>query len=861
MSIKRAMADTLFVPELGDDPTQPGPWLNQTALQQAQATLQSMNKEQLTTHRQVMAVRLTQLGCVVVPGTEGEKRPISSWKKIKQTSAATTFTTDQMGILTGPSGLCVVDIDVKDQGVSAWNLLVRLLDLTRFIQEQVPFEMTTTGGFHFYFKNPASGPLPSRAKMKIHHQAGQTTAVGIDVRGHGGYIRCCPSAHIGDLSDAVTPYITWVRGPTKQNPFPELPPALERILRQEDVICAQDDGSYTIRPARQVPHTTTKRQRVDPLRPVVHVDPAAPIAMIPPEDPTVRRLVMECLSHQRAEVYDDWLRVLFALAHEDHKDQQEDRYLQLCKDFSRRTRRNNLSSDEKIAQLYGKAWGDAGQQPRPTTLGTIKQWAREDNPQLYAQLTREAREEKQQPVAPNTFDDSDYYWHNFCQEATSQVWPTYSAFVEFCVDKLPTVLAIISRTPHLFVSKHSEDERFNMFERLNKMYSFPFCWAEGVNPDGTPKIHTMDFARFVERERLKFPSFKQVDVDPAGKKDPHTVFNIWPGMRARLLHAYDEAKIRPFQELLKIWSHGEDATYQYLLAWFKLLVAEPHRKAGVALVVTGLEGTGKSVVCEFLRDFVLGSPITAFFDGVEDMTEKHNCRKAGKRLWVLEECRSSRDEFIHNMDSLKRLITNPVVSENPKGMPIREVENIGMMIILSNHVDCIHVTTTDRRYSFIPTSPERRGAEHRPWWAELRKQLLQQETGDHVYTWLLSLEDLPDPTLPLQNAMRTQVQQMSKPAELQYVEARLAAIQDTYWWISKANLYQGYTRWCHDHGHKIVLNASRFHGKVKQIAAERQELNFKAYRHCHCHGYAPHQVIVAEVVVQGLWGEVDYNVL
>ena len=69
MSIKRAMADTLFVPELGDDPTQPGPWLDQTALQQAQATLQSMNKEQLTTHRQVMAVRLTQLGCVVVPGT------------------------------------------------------------------------------------------------------------------------------------------------------------------------------------------------------------------------------------------------------------------------------------------------------------------------------------------------------------------------------------------------------------------------------------------------------------------------------------------------------------------------------------------------------------------------------------------------------------------------------------------------------------------------------------------------------------------------------------------------------------------------------------------------------------------------
>ena len=73
----------------------------------------------------------------------------------------------------------------------------------------------------------------------------------------------------------------------------------------------------------------------------------------------VRQLVMECLSHARAEVYDDWLRVLFALAYEDCKDQQEDRYLQLCKDFSRRTRCNNLSSDEENAKRYGKALGTA----------------------------------------------------------------------------------------------------------------------------------------------------------------------------------------------------------------------------------------------------------------------------------------------------------------------------------------------------------------------------------------------------------------------------------------------------------------------------------------------------------------------
>ena len=130
MPVKRAMADTLVVPELGDDP---GPWLDRDAFHKAKATLPSMNKEQLRTHREVMTVRLTQLQCVVVPGAHGEKRPFSSWKNVTKTPRAKTFTTDQMGILTGPSTLCVVDVDVKDHGIFAWNLLVDLLGLSNFV--------------------------------------------------------------------------------------------------------------------------------------------------------------------------------------------------------------------------------------------------------------------------------------------------------------------------------------------------------------------------------------------------------------------------------------------------------------------------------------------------------------------------------------------------------------------------------------------------------------------------------------------------------------------------------------------------------------------------------------------------------
>jgi len=234
-------------------------------------------------------------------------------------------------------------------------------------------------------------------------------------------------------------------------------------------------------------------------------------------------------------------------------------------------------------------------------------------------------------------------------------------------------------------------------------------------------------------------------------------------------------------------------------------------------------------------------------------------QKRPKGEWASITQSASACEF-HDTDQIGILtgpsVTNPIVTENPKGMAIREVENIGMMIILSNHVDCINVTTTDRRYSFIPTSGAKRGVEHRQWWADIRTRLMTQDTGNHVYTWLLSLTGLPDPTVPLQNSMRRQVQDISKPAHRMFVEERLLAIQDTQWWISKQQLYEEYQQWCRTHGHLSILSAGRFHGKMQELsqgpkeplAAEvatgeqRRLLSIQPHRKDNRRGYAPREL-------------------
>ena len=197
-------------------------------------------------HIQKMATFLTGLGCVVVPGKHQDKRPLKAWAGITQSARPDEFTTDQIGILTGPSQLCVIDVDVKGNGIRDWNKIVSVLDIKDFLRHEVPFEVTTTGGLHFYFKSPQIA-LQTKAKVYIRTAADSKRVASIDVRAAGGFIRCAPSFHVESSGEAKAQNITWITQPDKSG-FPVLPAVLERILRGEDDVVEDLEGCIRIVP-------------------------------------------------------------------------------------------------------------------------------------------------------------------------------------------------------------------------------------------------------------------------------------------------------------------------------------------------------------------------------------------------------------------------------------------------------------------------------------------------------------------------------------------------------------------------------------------------------------------------------------
>ena len=115
--------------------------------------------------------------------------PIScNTKKIPICKEWTTITIDNcidkikkncnIGLLTGnKSGITVVDIDVKDKGLSTWQQLIELHGEPKTIKVR-----TGSGGLHYYFKY--TNQLKSDSKVIVF----EGEKVGIDIKNDGNKI-------------------------------------------------------------------------------------------------------------------------------------------------------------------------------------------------------------------------------------------------------------------------------------------------------------------------------------------------------------------------------------------------------------------------------------------------------------------------------------------------------------------------------------------------------------------------------------------------------------------------------------------------------------------------------------------------
>lgn len=159
--------------------------------------------------------------------------------------------------------------------------------------------------------------------------------------------------------------------------------------------------------------------------------------------------------------------------------------------------------------------------------------------------------------------------------------------------------------------------------------------------------------------------------------------------------------IMAFQELFENQIASEGPIFvEYALNWFAWAAQRPDTKSGVALLIHGPQGSGKSMLLSLMNKIIPHAGYCAN-TGVSTLTNKFNSDLDRKTLYMIAEApeRLSSDRVANA--TLKGLITDELMMVENKGKDIRQVNQYLNIVLASNMINCIETSEGDRRWCLM----------------------------------------------------------------------------------------------------------------------------------------------------------------
>lgn len=226
--------------------------------------------------------------------------------------------------------------------------------------------------------------------------------------------------------------------------------------------------------------------------------------------------------------------------------------------------------------------------------------------------------------------------------------------------------------------------------------------AQGADYTRMWKAAEASARRFEGKRWTVLPA--NVVFDPTGQADPETTVNLFGG----IVLEPKEGDVAPMLKLLRHLTsraaeQGDDADaiMHWLICWMAWPLQHVGSKLRTAVIMHGDEGAGKNFLFDSLV-MIYGEYGAAV--GQDELEDKFNDWRS-RKLFVVGDEVSSRQELVHNKNRLKALVTSPTVQINPKNLPRREEANHMNIAMLSNELQPQALDNTDRRYLVIFTPP------------------------------------------------------------------------------------------------------------------------------------------------------------
>jgi hypothetical protein len=244
---------------------------------------------------------------------------------------------------------------------------------------------------------------------------------------------------------------------------------------------------------------------------------------------------------------------------------------------------------------------------------------------------------------------------------------------------------------------------FYQVKQLEQHYVGQGEYQYGVKPMANGNSAPIMGNRFVAWNNSPDKNYYEHDVVFLPNAEPEEgYFNTWRGFAF-------EAKKNPtvlknlYRHLKDVICDKDKELYEYLLNWIAFSIQYPASLPEVALVWKGGEGAGKGIIAHFLRR-LWGSH--GFYASSSDgLVGKHNEHLGQTCLLVADEVLFAGDPKTN--DQLKPIISDGMLTIEPKYIKKFQQANFLKIIMLTNHDWSVQASALVRRYAVFEVSDKR----------------------------------------------------------------------------------------------------------------------------------------------------------
>jgi hypothetical protein len=192
--------------------------------------------------------------------------------------------------------------------------------------------------------------------------------------------------------------------------------------------------------------------------------------------------------------------------------------------------------------------------------------------------------------------------------------------------------------------------------------------------------------------------------------------NLWTGFEFKPKPKPDGYSVFA-DHLLTNVCEGNERLFQYLFAWFAQMFQRPRERPGVAIVLRGKRGTGKSTVGETFGRLVFQHYYQV--DSPTYITGRFNFHLGRCLLLEADEATWAGDKAAEGR--LKGLITAPFQMIEPKHIDAARLTNHDRLVMTTNENWAIPAGPDERRFFVLDVND--RCAQHHAYFADMKAQL------------------------------------------------------------------------------------------------------------------------------------------